>query len=79
MRIIKVKTCKTCPYINEDDGGGHCGSFTKCERSNIMLHDWDGPEDFDIYEGIHPDCKLEEDKAESKIPRRTDQAFRFDA
>jgi hypothetical protein len=44
-----------------------------------MLHDWDGPEDFDIYEGIHPDCKLEEDKAESKIPRRTDQAFRFDA
>ena len=58
IRIIEVKTCKKCPYIHEDDGGGHCASFDKCKKFNIMLHDWDGPEDFDIYSGIHPDCKL---------------------
>lgn len=59
-KIIKVTKCNECPYVHKDDGGGHCSSFTTCEKFNIMLHDWDGPERFNIYGGIHPDCKLDE-------------------
>ncbi len=60
MKIIQVKTCEKCPYIHHDDGGGHCSSFITCEKFNIMLYDWDGPENFNIHNGIHPECKLKE-------------------
>ena len=60
MKVIKFKTCKACPHCHENDGGGHCSSFTICEKFGIMLHDWDGPESFDIDSGIHPKCKLED-------------------
>lgn len=58
MRAILVEKCAECPYVHEDDGGGHCSAFTKCEKFGIILHDWDGPEDFDIHSGIHKDCEL---------------------
>ena len=58
VRIIKIQTCIECPFIHEDDGGGYCASFVKCEKFNIMLFDWDGPEDFEYRSGIHPKCRL---------------------
>ena len=57
-RCIIVKTCESCPYILHDDGGGHCSTFVKCTKFNIMLFDWDGPESFNYDDFIHPDCKL---------------------
>jgi hypothetical protein len=57
MKAIKVKTCSECPYIHHDDGGGHCGSYTICEKFNIMLIDITH---FDIKNKIHPDCRLED-------------------
>ena len=58
MKMIRVATCGGCPYILDLDEG-YCDSFIKCRKFNIMLFDWDGPEDFDYQNGIHPDCKLE--------------------
>ena len=60
MKIIKVFTCFSCPNIDINDGGGHCAGFIQCLAFSIMLQDWDGPENFDVQSGIHPDCKLEE-------------------
>ncbi len=60
-KITRVKTCKECPHIHDDDGGGHCSGFIKCDKFNIMLFDWDGPEAFNYHKKIHPDCKLEDD------------------
>lgn len=59
MRIITIETCAKCPHVHENDGAGMCDPFTKCQKFGIMLFDWDGPEDFDIESGIHPDCELE--------------------
>jgi len=58
MKAIYVQKCSKCPFVLKNDGGGHCSAFTTCEKFHIMLHDWDGPEKFDIHSGIHPDCKL---------------------
>ena len=60
-RIIEVKTCKECPFLEENDGGGFTSEFTKCSKFDIMLIDWDGPEYLDIYSKIHPDCELKEE------------------
>lgn len=58
MKVIIVDKCGNCPCIEKNDGGGHCSAFIRCDKWNIMLYDWDGPENFDIESGIHPDCKL---------------------
>jgi hypothetical protein len=62
MKVIKVKKCRGCPYIREDDGGGHCDGYLECTKYNIMLEDYDGyaEDDFDVDSGIHPKCKLED-------------------
>lgn len=60
MKIIKIKTCAECPYIEHNDGGGHSGSFISCKKFYIMLFDWDGPQNFDYKNKIHPRCGLEE-------------------
>jgi hypothetical protein len=59
QRIIKVTTCGECPYVRKDDGGGYASSFVICDKFDIMLFDWDGPEDFAYAWAIHPDCRLE--------------------
>lgn len=64
LKIIKIKTCEECPHIKQDDGGGHCSSFIKCSKFDIMLYDWDGPESFDYKNKIHPDCELEDNTEE---------------
>lgn len=56
---IIVETCAECPHIEYNDGGGHCSEFIKCYKYNIMLVDWDGDEDFDYRDKIHPECRLE--------------------
>ena len=54
MKIIKVKTCFECPFMKYSDGGGIVDiEFYKCTKFNIMLKDWDGPENFDVRSGIH--------------------------
>lgn len=59
MKIIPIKNCDECPYSEFNDDRGHCDSqFVKCKKWNFMLYDWDGDEDFDIYNGVHPDCKF---------------------
>ena len=62
MKMIKVEKCKLCPYIREDDGGGHCDGYIECIKYNIILVDFDGSgrKDFNIDSGIHPKCKLED-------------------
>lgn len=64
MKQIFVVKCSKCPYIEYNDGGGHCSRFILCRKFQIMLKDWDGPEDFDIHSGTHPDCKLMDYKPE---------------
>lgn len=58
LRIIEVTSCAVCPYFEHHDGGGHCASFWKCGKFNIMLIDQDGPVFHDI-STVHPDCRLE--------------------
>jgi hypothetical protein len=57
MKVIKIETCNTCPYIYHDDGGGHCESFVICNRYAILFEKY---KDFDINKSIHPDCRLED-------------------
>lgn len=58
LKCIIVDKCGNCPYVEKNDGKGHCSAFIKCSKYDIMLFDWDGPEDFDVEGGIHPDCRL---------------------
>ena len=58
-RLIVVKTCNECPHIHKSSGMGHCASFIRCDKFGIMLFDWDGEENFDYQNKIHPKCGLE--------------------
>lgn len=51
MKIIKIKTCKDCPYKEFIDGLS--GNFIRCTKS-----------DFDVtkyyFTSTHPKCQLED-------------------
>jgi len=61
-KFIEIKTCAECPRVHKDNGGGHCSAFIRCNKYNFILYDWDGPANFNIYNGIHPKCKLKDKK-----------------
>ena len=60
-RIIKVKSCKTCPYRHYDNGGGFTEPFNICEKFSILLDEKlkDGGYFSVNTQRIHPECKLE--------------------
>jgi len=62
MRVIKIKNCQECPYSEHNNGQGHGGSFVMCGRFGFMLKDEDGSENFDIWSGVCPKCRLAKNK-----------------
>lgn len=59
MKSIKVKNCRTCPYILYDDGKGFTSAFWRCGGFNIMLIDQETGIHNNLDE-IHAQCKLDE-------------------
>lgn len=61
MKIIKINTCRECPHIEYNNGGGYTSAFVLCKKYNIILEDWDSPmaEKIDYRKQIHPKCELE--------------------
>lgn len=64
-KIIRIKSCRKCPYRTSDNGGGFIEPFELCEHSNFVLMDEDSWMDLDT---IHPNCKLED--ADIVVSRR---------
>lgn len=64
MKQIKVSHCTQCPYIHEDNGGGHCEPFIICDKYNILLdekyHEFN--RFIDLNKEIHPECRLDDYK-----------------
>jgi hypothetical protein len=54
VKVIAVDRCVACPHCKHESGMGHCESFWICTMYKILF---DKPY-FNIYEKIHPDCKL---------------------
>jgi hypothetical protein len=60
-RIIKVTSCKECPYKCYNDGQGHMEPYTMCVKFHFVIEDEN--RSFDLNK-IHPKCQLE--KSEDK-------------
>jgi hypothetical protein len=54
-RIIKISSCKKCPYRHYDNGGGFTEPFDIILDDKMKNGEWF----FVSNNGIHPECKLE--------------------
>lgn len=55
MKTIEVKSCRECPFINEDPAWDYCGINKKI--NSIYL-----PSD-----KVHPDCPLKKESVTVKV------------
>jgi hypothetical protein len=55
LKKIIVENCRTCPFHEDNDGGGYIEPYHQCTKFDITLTDQ--YKSFDL-DKIHPKCRL---------------------